>query len=207
MKKTKSELMIIVSAVVLLGAYGIGLAIRHMRFMSAQTTPQTHVDMAEQQTNLDMNKPLPDTPEIVYVITQDVEEPNEKPVETADEQGEVESENQRAQDQLRNEGGFRNRQFGGNMQWGIDQQWFDWADSLTEEQRARLERGMMLMWQRWQNFSGEDAQAEQARMMEMMLKWQNMNDTQRQQAIQRIQQQLQQWLQTDQEELPEFTLD
>jgi hypothetical protein len=208
MKKTKPELMIIAWIVVLVGAYGIGSAIKHVRFMSAQTSPQTSVTKAEQQTNLDTNKPVPDAPETEYVIEQEpIEEPNEQPVETAEEQRQVEPENQLTQDEIQTEQGFRNRQFGGNMQWGFDQQWFDWANTLTEEQRARLQRGTMLMWQRWQNFSDEEAQAEQARMMDMMLRWQNMNDTQRQQAMQRIQQQLQQWLQTDQEELPVFSLD
>jgi hypothetical protein len=208
MKKTKPELIIIAWIVVLVGAYGIGSGIRYLRFMSAQTTPQTKIANAEQQINLDVNKPAPNVPETEYVVVQEpVEEPNEQPIDTAEEQWQVEPENQRAQNVIQNEQDFQNQQLGGNMQWEFNQQWFDWANTLTDEQRARLQRGSMLMWQRWQNLSDQDAQAEQARMMEMMMRWQNMNDTQRQQAMQRIQQQLLQWLQTDQEEFPEFSLD
>lgn len=208
MKKIKPELMIIVWILVLVGAYGIGSGIRYLRLISTQRTPQTNVTQAEQQTNLDMNTPAPKAPETQYVIEQEpVEEPNEQPTEIAEDPWKVEPETQRPQEVIQNEQDFRNQQFGGNMQWGFEQQWFDWANTLTEEQRARLQRGTMLMWQRWQNLSDVDAQAEQARMMEMMFRWQNMNDAQRQQAMQRIQQQLLQWLQTDQEEFPEFSLD
>ena len=51
------------------------------------------------------------------------------------------------------------------------------------------------------------AEAERFRMMEMGQIWWTMNDQERQQAMERMQQQFQEWLESDQEELPEFTLD
>jgi len=209
MEKLKPQVLLVGSVVVLLCAYGIGLAIRNIRFMLAETKSQAQVTQPEQRTEIGVDEPVPAAaPEIEYVVEQEpVEELEDEFVETAEEQWEVEPENQWAQDEIQSDEGFRNGQSGGNMQWGGGQEWFDWANNLTEEQRTRLERGMMSMWQRWQNLSDEEAEAERSRMMEMGQRWWNMTDTERQQAMQRMQQQFQQWLESDQEELPVFSLD
>ena len=209
MKKKRPELIIAVSVIVILGAYGIGLIIRNIRFITAQKTPHTQVANVARETDVEVNEPRPvASPEIEYLVEQEpLEEFIEEPVEIPEDQWDIESEDQWTQDDILYEEDFQDRQFGPNMQWDGARQWFDWANSLTEEQRARLERATMLMWQRWQDMSFEEAEAERYRMMEMGQRWWNMTDTERQQAMQRMQQQFQQWLESDQEELPEFTLD
>ncbi|MBN2180388.1 MAG: hypothetical protein JW715_00635 [Sedimentisphaerales bacterium] len=200
MRKIKTEIMIVGSIVVLIGAYGIGLSIRNVRFMMAENRAREFAAQATLSNEVEIDKPAqPATPEIRYVVTQEpVEEFRNETIEPAGEQNIIEPQVAWEESQaIRSEP---------EVAWN-NNQWGNWANNLTEQQRSRLEQGMASMWERWQNFSPEEAQAEQNRMTQMWQNWQNMDDRQRQQVMQGMQQQFQQWLDSDQIELPVFSWD
>jgi hypothetical protein len=89
-------------------------------------------------------------------------------------------------------------------------------NNLTDEQRQQIAQGLQQLGQSlqglqslgqiWQNTSPEEQQAMQNRMQEMVQRVQNMPQDQRQNAVQQLGQQWQQWLQTDQSQIPNFTI-
>ncbi|MFC1781401.1 hypothetical protein ACFLZ8_04000 [Planctomycetota bacterium] len=79
--------------------------------------------------------------------------------------------------------------------------------NLSPQQQSRLQTRMMQMGQTMQNMSEQERTALQTRQMELGQRLMNMPEQQRQQAMVRIQQEMQQWMLSDQEGIPEFSLD
>jgi hypothetical protein len=88
----------------------------------------------------------------------------------------------------------------------------NWGNNLTDEQRAGLQRlqqglqGLASGIQIWQNISPEARQAYQNQLQELGQQVQNMSEEDRANARQKFEQQWQQWLQSDQQQLPNFSL-
>jgi hypothetical protein len=83
-----------------------------------------------------------------------------------------------------------------------------WSNlDLTAEEQARFQEGMRLAWQRWQGLSPEDRQAEAARWTLMRERWQVMSDEERLAASQRIRDRFEAWRISGDVELPELSLD
>jgi hypothetical protein len=83
-----------------------------------------------------------------------------------------------------------------------------WSDlNLTEEQQEKLREGFRLAMERWQNMTDEEREDEMERMREQGEKWQNMTDEERDEAMSKIREQFEDWLDSDEVELPEFSLD
>lgn len=79
--------------------------------------------------------------------------------------------------------------------------------NLTPEQQSRIQNRMMQRGQMMQNMSSEEQAAIQSRMMQMGQRLQGMSEQQRQEAMSNVMQQMQQWMLSDQEGIPEFSLD
>jgi hypothetical protein len=90
------------------------------------------------------------------------------------------------------------------------QQGLQALSNLTEEQKARITQGLQglqSLGQIWQNMAPQYQVQTRARLEELGQRIQNMPQDERQNAIQQLGQQWQQWLQTDQSQLPNFSLE
>jgi len=83
-----------------------------------------------------------------------------------------------------------------------------WQDlNLTEEQQEKVREGFRLAMEKWQNMTDEEREDEMERMREQGEKWQNMSDEEREEAMETIRGKFEDWLDSDEVELPDFSLD
>jgi hypothetical protein len=90
------------------------------------------------------------------------------------------------------------------------QQGLQALSNLTEEQKTRIAQGLQglqSLGQMWQNMTPQYQAQTRARLEELGQRIQNMPQEERQNSMQRLGQQWQQWLQTDQSQMPNFTLE
>jgi len=83
-----------------------------------------------------------------------------------------------------------------------------WADlNLTDEEKDRLQQGVMQLIQKWQAMSAEEQQAERARWQDMRSRFEAMSEAEKLEVSQRLRKRFEEWRQSGRIELPELTLD
>ena len=205
---------LVISILVLLGAAGLGLVIKHIRMSQAvveikpESTPHTAVTEPKVVSGPAVNqKPqLEIKPERGFQAeeqdTAAIEEPavkgpveeTQKVAESAEPQQEyIEPEPERPQ-----------WQFGSNF--GTIRQFFTDLN-LNEQEQARLQEGIMLRRQKFERMSEAERLEEFERMREMGERWQNMNEQEQNEVKSRMWERFEDWRRSDSIELPELTLD
>ena len=193
-QKPMSVRTLTVSIFILIAALGIGMVIREFRTAPDKKEPVAKVN---EETQKDTSAEQ-QTPEIIYTIPQNIEQPD--PVKEVAVEPEPEPEPEPVyQEPVQNEQiDARNEQ-----RRQDSAQWMSWFGGLSQEDQMQLFRGSIITYmqlmQRWQNLPQEQVQQEQAVLRELIEGWQNLPAQDRQQGIQNIQYQLEQWLQYNQQ--------
>ena len=78
---------------------------------------------------------------------------------------------------------------------------------LTDEEKGRLQQGVMLLIQKWQAMPLEAQQAERARFQGMRTRFEAMGEEEKLEVSQRLRDRFEEWRQSGRIELPELTLD
>ena len=192
-QKPLSPNMIIGSVLVLLVAVGIGMAIKVIRYRSAEQIPVVQAPQ-EPAEEIPVVRP-PRVREIPIVEQQPVEEVAVEP-EPAPEPEPAYEEPVQNQQQY----GWNNRQANwlNNPQVQDAMQWMNWFGSLTQQEQAQVIQGVrdtfFSLMQRWQSIPPEQVQAERAELEQFFQDWRNLPAEDRQQGIQNFQLQLEQML-------------
>ena len=83
-----------------------------------------------------------------------------------------------------------------------------WTDlNLTDEEKGRLQQGVMLLIQKWQSMPPEEQQAERARLQGMRVRFEGMSEEEKLEVSQRLRDRFEEWRMSGRIELPELTLD
>ena len=83
-----------------------------------------------------------------------------------------------------------------------------WTDlNLTDEEKVRLQQGVMLLIQKWQSMPPEEQQAERTRMLGMRDRFMAMSEEEKLEVSQRLRGRFEEWRMSGRIELPELTLD
>ena len=190
-KGQKPEVLAIGGIFLLLCVYGIGLSVKKVLSAASYNQPPVTVQPAEPASQPEVSiAPQPVEPIYIEEIYTPVALEPQQPVQP-----------QPPQQPQVNWGGPQ-------VNWENN----NWQNNLTDEQRANLQRmqqglqGLASGIQIWQNISPEARQAYQNQLQELGQQVQNMSEEDRANARQQIEQQWQQWLQSDQQQLPNFSL-
>lgn len=195
-KNQNSTIWAVWMIAVLVGATGLGYAIRQIRWSLAagktlsESRPAEDIFEREPEAET-VEEPAPEV-EVVEIETTDFEEPVwEEPEVEPDQQVAVETQRQMWQ---MGPNGDEIRKFFDDL-------------NLNEQEQARLREGMELMRRRFENMTYEERAAEFLRMAEIGERWRNMSDQEREQVRQRMRERYEVWRRSDSIEIPRLTLD
>ena len=194
-QKAQSIKMLVISILVLLGAFGIGIVIRNARTDKPEKEPVVQKQDVDNQQK---------EPVVKYTIPENIVIPEPDPEEEVVVESKPEPRTRPVREPAHEEPVQNQPAFSMNEQRMQDaMQWFSWFSNLSQEDRQILAQGVQEMIfsviQRWQYMAPEQAQAEREELEQLFRGWQDMPQEERQQGIQIMQMQIEQWLQYGQQ--------
>ncbi|MBL7152682.1 MAG: hypothetical protein ISS79_03130 [Phycisphaerae bacterium] len=211
-KKSTNPVILAAGAVVVLaGALGLGMGIRHFRANQAQT------QQAEQETEAVAQSGVQNEPAVAKGLDTEAVEASAVIEEVVEEANDVVAEAEEGDDDTAEGGSEVGEEFrpqrGGHGVSASDREMFQrvWGDlNLTLAEIGRIQAGFMLLRQRWENMPEEERQFQIGRFRGMRGQWEAMSAEEREGTMVRLRDRFEDWRASGAIELPdltEFTLD